>query len=48
MGTGEIETETLIVGRSYYSKEARCLVTPMQGKGDWAMTQCPCVGEQDD
>ena len=46
-GTGQIETESVHYGRPRYSKEAKGLVYDVVGKGDWRMTQCPCVGESD-
>jgi hypothetical protein len=47
-GTGLIETEGVVLGRSYYDKEVGGLVIPSQGDGKWKMTQCPCVGEKND
>lgn len=44
-GTGLIETETIIFSRYKYIKEYGCFSYECIGKGDWKMTQCPCVGE---
>ena len=44
-GAGLIETEGVVLGRTEYSKEEGRLVIPCYGDGNWQMTQCPCVGE---
>jgi hypothetical protein len=46
-GSGEIETEGVVLGRSQYDKVAGRVMMPCYGDGNWAMTQCPCVGEED-
>lgn len=46
--TKEIETEGVIMGRSYYSKKEGRMVVPYVGDGKWIKTQCPCVGENND
>lgn len=48
LGSGKIEVESGNFGRTYYSKEMRGLTADWNGKGDWHMAQCPCVGEEDD
>lgn len=42
-GSGEIETESIHLGRPYW-KDGQ-VVCDVTGKGNWSMTQCPCVGE---
>jgi len=44
-GTGVIETEGLHVGRERYDKDMGYVVHDVYGKGDWAMTACPCQSE---
>lgn len=44
-GTGEIKTESVSISRSYMFKGRLWVETV--GKGDWKMTQCHCVGEED-
>jgi len=44
-GTKLIETETIIFGRPYWKDGG--MVYDIKGKSDWAMTQCPCVGEDE-
>lgn len=46
-GTGLIETEGVVWGRSYYSKEAGGVTRDFYGDGIWRETQCPCVGENE-
>jgi hypothetical protein len=44
--TGFIETESLVLGRTYYDKELKELMISGYGKGDWAQTICPdCCDE---
>lgn len=45
-GKGELETETVSLGRPYMKNGH--LVQDVIGHGNWQMTQCPCVGEEDD
>jgi hypothetical protein len=47
-GTGLIETEGVVWGRSYYSKEHKQVVRDFHGDGNWRQTQCYCIGEDDD
>lgn len=44
-GTGEIEVETVIMGRTRYDKNAKKLVVDCEGKGDWHMARCPCLSD---
>jgi hypothetical protein len=44
-GTGLIETEHVYYGRPYYLDGKQYI--DIAHKGDWSMTQCPCVGEDE-
>jgi hypothetical protein len=44
-GTGLIKTETIHFGRPYW-KDGE-LFCDQIGLGNWSMTQCPCVGEEE-
>lgn len=48
LGSGMIEVETVHIGRLQYNKQSRRCEYPIEGRGDWHMAQCPCVGEEDD
>jgi hypothetical protein len=45
-GTGEILTEGVMLGRSYYCPISRKVITPMVGDGKWIKTVCYCLSDE--
>jgi hypothetical protein len=45
-GTGVIETESVAMGRPYYSKEFKQMVVPTVGNGIWQKTVCYCLSDE--
>lgn len=46
-GTGEIWTEGVKLGRQYYSKEHKRLITPYETDGKWSKTICHCKSDEE-
>lgn len=46
-GTGELWTEGIKLGRPYYSKEHKQIVTPYETDGKWKKSICHCLSDKE-